>query len=160
MPSGSITVLNEKVLALLAPLVVSESIKTLEVQHFGTVNDIGELLEKFKGRMPGAYFCPASIVFKSAQGSGGAIRATDASFTYLLLAALPSRRNPTERHDSVWLLVDEICSRLNLASLTAAGLKVLSPVDFVRLTRVDYLDAEQVTAFLIGFEIGLRNWNP
>jgi hypothetical protein len=155
MTLGTLSILNAAVVDLLAGPVARQSLKGITVEHFGSVEEIGALLARYKARMPGAFFCPSTVTFTTAP-----VQTTNVLVSYLLLVGIPSRRAPEDRYAVNWLLADEVASCLNYRSISRAGLPTTSPVDFVRLTRLEYADHDVLSAFLLGFDIAVRNWQP
>jgi hypothetical protein len=148
--------LEAKLLGLLAPLTAAQGgpLKTIEVEEFKSEEQLAELVERFRPRMPMGFLSVPSGQLSKANGP----RVLDATFEYRFLAGIETRRSTESRRQIAYELFDQFAALTSLRQIGRQGLQTTADPDFVNLALLDYADSTDFAALLIGFSVTVRNW--
>lgn len=154
-----LTDIQGKVLTLLEPLISSFAdydVNQVTVADISTIEDLDELIERFRDIMPGAFLSIPRVTYGT---NPNGYRVVDATLQYGLLVGITGRWEEAVRQDYIREVHDRFAQHLFLRQIPRPGI-VCSNIDFLRPDSWEYrsdLD-KTITAFYLTFSVGVRNW--
>jgi hypothetical protein len=140
--------LESHVLTLLQPVVGSVCVDAIRVETFASLEDISDLLSRFKDRCPAAFLSVPRVNFNSV---GVATRLSDftAQYSFLVGYAL-DRDNHDAQRSRAFSDFAQIAAALQHKGLRST---VGFHIDFARLSDWDFLQTPDAVASLTRFQI-------
>lgn len=148
-----------KILAMLAPLTVAGggSLKQIESLAMSAEAEIGELLERFKSRTPAGILSTPVVTLARGQAGGQTVRTTDATFSYLFVAAFADRGDVADRLEQAEDAFDLFVEAMQLQRPTRGSLPTTAPLDFIEVSDSGISDEAEMTVFFARFKVVIRN---
>lgn len=145
-----------KLLTALSPLTAGGTplLREIAVESFANADDLNELLERFRGRMPAGFLSFPGARTRKAPGP----RVLDVDLDYSFLAGTADRRDTGTRRTLGAQVFELLMSLVSLQQLGNVGISTTSPLNFVSITAMEYADTQELAAILIRFTVGVRNW--
>lgn len=146
---------EEALLALLAPLLEANggTLRQIQVESFGN-GDLGQLVQKLKSRMPGAFLSIPRVVFSNGVGP----RVQDATLSYAFIAGVANRASSDERKAVAYAMFDRLLELLSLQRIANTGLHTTNAVDFIGMNDWDFTDeVPEVAVIACQFSLRIRN---
>lgn len=146
-----------KVMDLLAPLLEDlQDYRVLEiqVQEFGSAADAEELLERFRGLLPGAFLSIPRVTYDTRPGG---LRVADVTLNYGFLIGMADRRDEAIRQEFAKQLHERHSQHLMLRQLSPAGI-ACSGIDYLRPQSWEYTAEPEISVAYLTFDITVRNW--
>jgi len=154
-----LTEVQGKVLDMVQPLISAFSdydVNQISVADISTIEDIDDLIERFRPLMPGAFLSIPRVTYNTEPNG---YRLVDASLQYGLLVGITGRWEEAVRQDYIREVHDKFAQHLFLRQPPQGGVPC-SRIDFLRPDSWEYrsdLD-KTITAFYLTFSVLIRNW--
>ena len=148
-----------KLLTMLAPLTVAGggTLKQIHSVSISSEEEVDEVLERFKDRVPGGFLSTPVATLARGQAGGQSVRTTDATFSYLFVAAFADRGDVAERLEQAEDAFDMFVEAMLLQRPTRSGLPTTAPLDFIDVSDSGIMDKPAMTVFFARFKVVIRN---
>lgn len=140
---------------LLVPLGLgSPSLKQIEVEAFSTGEDIAELLDNLRSRMPGAYLNIPGITYNASQD----VRAADFVLDYAFLVGVDStgRMRLEDKKNLLYYFHESFHREFFYRRIQNCDIP--ANLDFIRPGRFEVATADKIMVSLTTFSLAVRNW--
>lgn len=154
-----LTEMQGKILDLVQPLISSFAdydVNQVTIADISNIDDIDELIERFRSLMPGAFLSVPRVTYDS---NPTGYRIIDATLQYGLLVGITGRWEEAVRQDYIREVHERFAQYLFLRQVPQGGVPC-SRIDFLRPDSWEYrsdLD-KTISAFYLTFSVGVRNW--
>ncbi len=148
--------LETKIKATLAPIVgtTADDVLQISTMPFFAGDDLGQLLEITRDRMPGAFLSIPVASYDAANDK----RICTMSLTYQLLIGNTTRRTVDTRKAYAYTMHDEVWRCLYYAATSGVS---AANIDFIRPASWQYMDVtgeKDMAALFFTFNVGVRQW--
>lgn len=162
MPLGDkITLLDQiekELVDALEPMLVPvdvDGLKQIAIEPFSTGDDIVDLLQKFRSRLPGAFLNLPQIDYLS----DGALTVADLTLNYAFLVAVENVRAKTiDKKTLAYYFHDKFHAEFFYRKINNDNCAIPANLDYIRPLRFEVAEAEGTMVTLTTFSIKVRNW--